>query len=512
MVPVNGKPVIGWILDDLLAKGIGQATVVLRAEDHRLQDFLQRAYRGRCEMKMALLDQPGTIVDSLAAGLAESLVQGIVRIILGDTLIQDTFQADEDFVYVQEVVDSRRWCLAVLGPENEVTRYVEKQDQVAGLHIALAGYYHLLDGPYLTECVAQSVAAGERELSAVLTRYGQRHPVYGRVAERWFDFGHIDNLIDARRRLLRPRYFNALTVNPVLNTITKVSENRAILQDELDWYLALPADLQVLSPRVVSHQVEDGQLQIVQEYYGYPTLAELYLYSDLHADIWTSVLGHLIRIHQEFRRYEGALPSTALRAIYLDKTWERLDLLSQQDAEWQALLARPALTFNGQTLYNAYTLAPAIQERAERLVETAPISIIHGDYCFSNILFDVNNRIVRLIDPRGRFGEKGIYGDARYDIAKLRHSISGLYDYIVADMFELAQEGDAFTGEIYVNGTPRAVGNVFDDMVEQLGYTLADIQFIEGLLFISMLPLHQGHPQRQRMMYLRGLSLLNAII
>lgn len=37
MVTVNGKPVIGLILDDLLAKGIRRATVVVR-----LQDFLER--------------------------------------------------------------------------------------------------------------------------------------------------------------------------------------------------------------------------------------------------------------------------------------------------------------------------------------------------------------------------------------------------------------------------------------------------------------------------------------
>jgi hypothetical protein len=27
-----------------------------------------------------------------------------------------------------------------------------------------------------------------------------------------------------------------------------------------------------------------------------------------------------------------------------------------------------------------------------------------------------------MIDPRGSFGEVGIYGDNKYDIAKMRHS------------------------------------------------------------------------------------------
>ena len=68
---------------------------------------------------------------------------------------------------------------------------------------------------------------------------------------------------------------------------------------------------------------------------------------------------------------------------------------------------------------------------------------MHGDFCFSNILFDLGHQIVRVIDPRGRFGQKGIYSDPRYDMAKLRHSIGGLYDFIVADLFDVQeQEGE----------------------------------------------------------------------
>ena len=37
MIPVNGKPVIGWILDDLLRKGIDEAIVVARLRRRCLQ-------------------------------------------------------------------------------------------------------------------------------------------------------------------------------------------------------------------------------------------------------------------------------------------------------------------------------------------------------------------------------------------------------------------------------------------------------------------------------------------
>ena len=512
MIPVNGKPVIGWILDDLLTKGIRQATVVLREQDRRLQAFLQRAYAGRMDLHEASLREEGTIVQSLQAGLRHTPTYGLVRIVLGDTLITDPFEGDDDFVYIGDVKEARRWCLAVTAANGQIVDYIDKQELVSGSYQALAGYYNLQYGDHLQACVERSVAAGERELSDVLRRYGAAHPIQARPVQQWYDFGHIDNLVDARRRLLQPRFFNSLTINPVLNTITKVSDHTDKLRDELNWYLNIPDELKVLTPRILSHQEVNGRLQIVQEYYGYPTLAELYVYGELHADTWLSILRHVLRIHQEFRHYPGQLSPQDVEAMYVDKTWQRLTVLRQQDPAWEDFLETDVLVFNGQSLCKVGALEEAIRCRAQALARSAPICVIHGDFCFSNILFDVNNQIIRLIDPRGSFGRKGIYGDARYDIAKLRHSVCGLYDYIVADMFELQETPDGFVGRVHVNGTPQVVAAAFDRMLAEAGYDLDEICFIEGLLFVSMVPLHHGHRYRQQMMYLTGLSLLNRVL
>ncbi|HJZ78871.1 MAG TPA: sugar phosphate nucleotidyltransferase, partial [Pyrinomonadaceae bacterium] len=289
MIPINGRPVIGWILDDLLQKDIRSVVVVLREQDYRLQSFLQRAYTGRMEIGIAALKSEGTIIQSVQAGLNRSAGTGPVRIILGDTLIRDRFDESGDFVYVGKVADSRRWCLAVTAANATVIDYIDKQETAAEPKLALAGYYQFEAAGHLRDCVEQCVASGERELSALLRRYGLLHPILARELKEWYDFGHIDNLVDARRRLIQPRYFNSLTINPILNTITKVSENDEKLRDELNWYLSIPDELKVLTPRILKHAANNGHLEVVQEYYGYPTLAELYVYGDLHADSWLSI-------------------------------------------------------------------------------------------------------------------------------------------------------------------------------------------------------------------------------
>jgi dTDP-glucose pyrophosphorylase len=513
MIPVNGKPVIAWILDDLLQKGITQVCIVLRHQDIHLKQFLERAYSWRVGLQLAELHEAGSIVHSLQVGLEVTQPKGLARILLGDTLIRDAFEGNADFVYVDEVQEARRWCLAIIDEAGCVREYRDKVDFLAqGKYLALSGYYHLLDGEELQRCAAASLQAGERELSSVLRRYGNVRAIHALRAREWYDFGHMDNLADARRRLLQPRYFNTLTVHPVLNTITKVSAHNETLQDELDWYLNLPDSLKVLTPRLVSYERVNGKIKIIQEYYGYPTLAELYVYSDLRTDAWRSILRNVLAIHKEFRSFPGKIESQAIENMYAVKTWNRIDVLLEQDTLWRALLAQDCVTLNGQTLEGLPRLRDKINRFASQLAANAPVTIIHGDFCFSNILLDLNHQIIRLIDPRGRFGTKGIYGDARYDLAKLRHSANEFYDYILADMFELKETSKGFTAEIYVAEELRVVGRAFDQMLVEMGCNLNEVIFIEGLLFISMLPLHKDKPRQQRMMFLTGLKLLNEVL
>lgn len=511
MIPVNGKPVIGWILDDLLKKQIDDVIIVLREQDWRLRDFLSWAYMGRMQLILAPLTTEGTILQSLLVGLQQSTsFEGLVRIILGDTLILDSYESLEDFVYIQEVEDPRRWCLITLDQDEYVSGYVDKQDIVLEKTLALVGYYHLQDKAYLQSCVERCINDGARELSDALRLYGVYHPIQATLVKEWYDFGHIDTLVKSQQRLLEPRYFNSLRIDSTLGTITKTSTNNQKLRDELDWYLNLPENLKALTPRIIRYYEEDGCLHLIQEYYGYPTLAELYVYTSLHIDVWTSILRQLLKVHQTFSQYRGEGQPSAIIEMYSTKTWERINMLVQQNPYWLELSDQATIILNGHTLRNIFVLKDQIDQRVNDLAAMSDFSIVHGDFCFSNVLYDLSHQIVRLIDPRGSFGAKGIYGDPRYDIAKLRHSLSGRYDMIIADMFKLHERDFEFKTNIY-NDNATVVAIAFDNMIEAIGYDLQEVRFIEALLFISMLPLHHGHLERQKMMYLRGLQLLNEV-
>lgn len=511
MLPVNGKPVIGWILDNLREKGITTATIVLQEKDKRLADFLGWAYRSRFDLNHTTVNEGGSIIHSLCSGLATKSESSIVRVILGDTLISDSYDSDRDFVYVSAVDDSLDWCVVDFDDNGLILKYHDKQEMAGAQFWALAGYYHFQDSALLTWCVEESIRVGEKNLSDVLARYAAQRPITACKTKSWLDFGHIENFVEARRRLLKPRYFNALKIDPVLNTITKISEHDQKLQDELNWYQALPDRLKILTPRILESHRMNGRLEITQEYYGYPTLAELFLFGSLRHGVWNSILKQLFRIHREFQRFPADLLAEDLEKIYVHKTRERVEKMAQQDSFWENLLGQNEIVYNGLPLKNYAQFEDWIIKTARKLGDNVRGCIVHGDFCFSNILFDVNNQIVRLIDPRGSFGSKGIYGDPRYDIAKLRHSLSGLYDYVVADLFELGQTDGAFQSRFFTDKSQSSIREQFDQLIVENGFILDEIKFIEGLLFISMPPLHYGHPERQKIMYLTGLSLLNEV-
>jgi len=510
MVPVGGKPVIGWILDDLLSKNIDAASVVIRNENSRLRSFLDRVYGFRMRLEIVSVNAPPSILHSLLAALQTVDRDQPVRVVLGDTLIRDSFSIDSDFVYTGKVSDARRWCLVSTDPSGKIVAYHDKQSTTTS-DIALAGYYHFQHGAFLRQCLQDVIPEGARELSQLLTRYGSRFPLQAHLAGDWLDFGHIDSLVFARHRLLQSRYFNQLSVDPVLDTITKVSEKTDVLNDEIAWYAGLPEELKVLTPRIIRSDEFDGQLRIVQEYYGYPTLSELYVYGELPEEIWTSIFCKLMKIHDRFANYSGELTRGEVLLMYLDKTDDRLALLVRQDDSWRALLGAEQIQLNGRTLANLPALQAGIKEKAGQLADSVRPCVLHGDLCFSNILFDIHSQIIRLVDPRGRFGRQGIHGDPRYDLAKLRHSISGRYDFILAGMFELQEEGSSFQYKLHSDNVQPLVC-AFDAMLQERGFDPDEIRFIEGLLFVSMLPLHKGCPRRQKAMYLTGVDLLNEVL
>ena len=222
---------------------------------------------------------------------------------------------------------------------------------------------------------------------------------------------------------------------------------------------------------------------------------------------------HLMdRIYKKlkFEKFKGETNPDAIKWLYYDKTKERLSDLRAQNPYWNEVLDREFEYINGKKYRGIASLKSGIDIYVQKLCKTGKETVIHGDYCFSNILFDSSNYNFKLVDPRGRLNnEPTIYGDPRYDIAKLRHSIAGFYDFIVHGLFRLKENKTGFEYEIKTSVDYSILEMIFNKYAELNGYNPQEIKFIEGLLFLSMIPLHKDNFSRQKVFYLKAIELLN---
>jgi hypothetical protein len=129
--------------------------------------------------------------------------------------------------------------------------------------------------------------------------------------------------------------------------------------------------------------------------------------------------------------------------------------------------------------------------------------MIHGDLCFSNVLFDLRTGMCRFIDPRGSFGRPGHFGDQRYDISKIHHSVVGFYDHLVAGLFNL--EGSEGNYELEISSTPlqREVAERYRGLILS-SFDESEVDLITGLIFLGLAPLHPESVDRQTAFLLQG--------
>lgn len=99
--------------------------------------------------------------------------------------------------------------------------------------------------------------------------------------------------------------------------------------------------------------------------------------------------------------------------------------------------SKPVIQINRKSCRNPFCDVKSFGMIMEKnLLNNLRYTVIHGDCTFSNTLVDNLNQ-VWFIDPRGTFGGSKIYGDPRYDWAKLYYSAVGNYDKINSKKFSV---------------------------------------------------------------------------
>ena len=509
MVPLAGQPLISLTVNQLARQGVRRFIIVIGRHGEQLRSYIERTYHDS-SLSFSFAEQRELDGPLGAVRLAQPLAgAGPQLVFLGDTLTRDALAFDTDFVLAHPVDDQWRWCMAQPDRNGRLSRLLDKPAGRTPADLALIGVYYFQDGALWQRCIENVYASGERlhgeyQLSSAIERYNAVRPIEVRRAKDWFDCGSIDRYITARRSIIQSRHLNTVWVDD-LGVLHKRSNGSDHLANEIRWYLTVPASVQPLTPRVFSYSLAQDDTQIALEYVPIPTLAEIYLYANVHPDVWEYALGRVLdlwsRIFLSQTEHDPVSREKSM-AMYWEKTEARL-------AEAAAVLPDNGspLALNGRPLPAWDAIRPRVRAALERVAERARWSLIHGDLHFGNLLFDFNSGQLKLVDPRGAFGDVGCYGDARYDLAKLLHSFHGGYAHLAAGMFELNQDQAGYQLRLYGGSDRSHLLACFRRWLAGTDIDFNEIVLIEGLLFLSLVPLHADDRQRQVAAYLTGLSL-----
>ncbi|MFO1522276.1 MAG: NTP transferase domain-containing protein [Kiritimatiellia bacterium] len=517
MVPVNGRPVIHWLIHHLKEIGVSRVVMGVKAGETRLVRFVRQAFGSILELDFVFMESDRGPGFTLLKCLERLPPSSSCLVVLGDTLFEfpPGFAPpdSESYVLLHPVQDAARWCLAGLDDHGRVLRLADKPETNPENWPALIGVYHFASIDAAREALGEQFQNTTESLQIrhALAPYIRAGQLHGIPAGQWYDCGNLDFLTSSRRRMLQVRNFNSIQIDELRGTITKRSSHAGKFLNEINYYRLLPPDLATFFPRLVDFSLAREDMYLTLEYYGYPTLSELWVFEEMDATHWEAIFTLLARVLECFERYGADLSPTETYRFYWQKTLDRIQEFARQSPRFARLAQAEKLTLNDADIEGWPAIRDEVERRVREMAARPAGRIIHGDLCFPNMLYDRVSRLFKFIDPRGSFAEAGILGDARYDIAKLMHSLDGGYDFIIHNMFALQEEETRIQLQVFYPGHRKGFLAAFEKVFSPR-FALAEARLIEGLLFLSMCALHSDHPDRQTAMWVTGLRILHQVI
>jgi hypothetical protein len=445
-------------------------------------------------LSIAVVSVPDGLVlcESLLYALAViGTASGPVRVLHGDTLIYDLRHDEMDVVAVGRQPEAYDWG-HVDGTSGA--------DQLAGPATVLAGYFCFSSAAELRRALARARGDFVRGVGMYRAAVGLRT---WQVTD-WLALGHLQTFYRSRCRVRTQRAFNELDIS--FRVVEKRSSQTAKMDAEAAWFASLPEQLRLFTPAYLGRRNEAGHAGYALEYLPIPSLHELFVFGELGRSVWSRIIEACFRFMSECLRADTNLLEPVMQQLTVAKTEERLAAFEQE----VGIGAAEEWRYGGRQLPSLRQIARIAAEKIDA-EDRSFLGVMHGDFCFTNTFYDFRTQQVRVIDPRGTIDGRTptVFGDTRYDLAKLNHSLSGGYDFILANRF--ACEGFE-TRDMKLSFPPGSTATWLPAVAAEFdvqGMALRDPQIVALTihLFLSMLPLHADRPDRQKAFVANALRL-----
>lgn len=167
------------------------------------------------------------------------------------------------------------------------------------------------------------------------------------------------------------------------------------------------------------------------------------------------------------------------------------------------------IIINGQCYADPIKQLESVYKQLEKQLQETRFTFIHGDLTMSNTLID-NNKKLYLIDPRGCFGNTSLFGDVRYDIAKIFYSFVGNFDSLNNNRFSY-QEVPGTKNSHQFSIENNGIGDYSIKIVNEFHEQMEVIKFIHATIWLSLIPHVANNPKQQWCTFCQGVYLINTV-
>ncbi|ARR49856.1 capsular biosynthesis protein [Photobacterium damselae subsp. damselae] len=419
-----------------------------------------------------------------------------LHILFGDTYLSE-LPLGNDIVAIAETDNSYNW--AKINNESSSQWLTTSVDGLSISDKVVCGYFNFSQPRQLISNITQ----GHWDFLEGLRLYNEKVGLTSKITDCWLDFGHINTYYRSKAKFTTQRAFNELVITP--EWIEKSSVNNLKIKAEANWFTKLPSEMRNYIPQFMGTKESSDKFSYRLEYLHHTALNELYVFSELPTIVWNNIFDSCFSFLQSCQQNHA--PNNEITSSIDELFGEKTMLRLKEYCTSKNISIEDEWIFDGE-LISIETILDSSTKWLPR--EAIPPTVMHGDFCFSNILYDFRTNRIKTIDPRGINYQNTytIFGDIRYDLAKLSHSILGMYDWIIAGNYSVDITGNCIKLDIDIQDKQQEVQALFIEQVKRkFNLTKNNLYAMQIQLFLSMLPLHSDDSQRQDALFANAFRL-----
>ncbi len=309
------------------------------------------------------------------------------------------------------------------------------------------------------------------------------------------DIGLVENFIQCITGNFDSRFFNSLEGNDY--TLVKSSANKKKIKSEYLYYHLLPDDMKFWYVMPFHYQENEETASYTMERLHITDIATKWVHGSITQIEFEELMDKYFYFFQCRHKKEISKEEyfKIAKDLYIDKVNIRIEELKKLP-EYNKIAKLMEASCKEETIDTLVLKYFQLKEKIESKHQYPRISVIgHGDPCFANALYNKSTKTLKLIDPRGALTEEELWTNPYYDIAKLSHSVCGLYDFFNSALFEI-KVNEQFECELNIEFDQLEYQKIFRRKVEENGYDYWTVRIYEASLFLSMLPLHIDYPHK----------------